>query len=205
MANLKHIYADLDLTFNKLPVTGDVAMSYDDKSVIRSVVSLLLTNFYERPFNPDLGSNLNKILFEPVTPLTGNMLSEEISNVIKNYEHRVLIDNILVSPDEDNNRYGIELRIQGSQTFHSRSHRDWRCDNTISEQESPADNGREEQELVVASDEGIERKDAAFAVVVGSEGKDDVLEGGLDGKGPEDTAKCAQDDVVIDQAVADDS
>ena len=51
MANtLKNIYSDLDLTFSRIPGKNDVALSYDDQAVIRSVRNLLLTNFYERPF-----------------------------------------------------------------------------------------------------------------------------------------------------------
>jgi len=109
MATLKKIYSDLDLTFNRLPVTNDVALSYDEKSVIRSVRNLLLTNFYDRLFQPEIGSNLTKLLFENVDALTASLLQNEISNVIKNYEPRVAIEYIKVTPDEDNNKYSVSL------------------------------------------------------------------------------------------------
>jgi phage baseplate assembly protein W len=103
MATLKKIYSDLDLTFNRTPVKNDVALSYDDQAIIRSVRNLLLTNFYERPFQPNLGSNINKLLFEPVNSLTSGNLKEDIRNVITNYEPRVGIDEIVVTPNEDEN------------------------------------------------------------------------------------------------------
>ena len=109
MATLSKIYADLDLTFSRLPVTNDVALSYDEKSVIRSVRNLLLTNFYDRLFQPEIGSNLTKLLFENVDALTASLLQNEISNVIKNYEPRVSIEYITVTPDEDNNNYSVSL------------------------------------------------------------------------------------------------
>jgi hypothetical protein len=109
MATLSKIYADLDLTFNRLPVTNDVALSYDDKAVIRSVRNLLLTNTYDRLFQPEIGSNLTKLLFENVDSLTASLLQNEIKNVIKNYEPRVSIDYINVTPDEDNNAYNVSL------------------------------------------------------------------------------------------------
>jgi phage baseplate assembly protein W len=109
MVTLKKIYSDLDLTFNRLPVTNDVALSYDEKSVIRSVRNLLLTNFYDRLFQPEIGSNLTKLLFENVDALTASLLQNEISNVIKNYEPRVAIEYIKVTPDEDNNKYSVSL------------------------------------------------------------------------------------------------
>lgn len=111
MATLKKIYSDLDLTFNRTPVKNDVALSYDDQAVIRSVRNLLLTNFYERPFQPNLGSNINKLLFEPVNNLTSGNLKEDIRNVITNYETRVGIDEIVVTPNEDENAYNITLQF----------------------------------------------------------------------------------------------
>jgi len=111
MATLKKIYSDLDLTFNRTPVKNDVAISYDDQAVIRSVRNLLLTNFYERPFQPNLGSNINKLLFEPVNSLTSGNLKADIENVIKNYETRVGIDEVVVTPNEDENAYYIMLQF----------------------------------------------------------------------------------------------
>jgi phage baseplate assembly protein W len=109
MTTLSKIYSDLDLTFNRLPVTNDVALSYDEKSVIRSVRNLLLTNFYDRLFQPEIGSNLNKLLFENVDALTASLLQNEIINVIKNYEPRASINDINVTPNEDNNTYSVSL------------------------------------------------------------------------------------------------
>ena len=111
MANLNKIYTDLDLTFNKIPGSNDVAVSYDEQAVIRSVRHLLLTNFYERPFQPNLGSNLNTILFEPFNNLTAGLLQNEILNVITNYEPRVKIDQINVTADEDNNQFNASLQF----------------------------------------------------------------------------------------------
>jgi phage baseplate assembly protein W len=105
MATSQKIYADLDLTFNKVPGTKDVAVSYNDQAVIRSVRHLLLTNFYERPFQSNLGSNLNKLLFEPFNNITAGLLQNEIINVINNFEPRVEIDTVEVIADEDRNTF----------------------------------------------------------------------------------------------------
>ena len=88
------IFSDLDLTFKRTPVTGDVAMRYNEQAVIASVRNLLLTNFYERPFQPDVGSNLTGLLFEPATNITASILSDEIKSVITNYEPRAILNSI---------------------------------------------------------------------------------------------------------------
>jgi phage baseplate assembly protein W len=111
MAQLTNLYSDLDLTFNRIPVTKDVARRYDDQAVIASVRSLLLTNFYERPFQPNLGSNVDKLLFEPVNNLTAGLIAKEITNVINNFEPRVSIETINVTPNLDENSFIVKLQF----------------------------------------------------------------------------------------------
>ena len=109
MANLSKIYSDIDFTFTKKPVTGDVALSYDTQAVIRSIRNLLLTRNYERPFNPDLGSTLDSLLFENISPLTATTMEREIQTMVDNYEPRAKIDSVVVTPLTDQNAYNISL------------------------------------------------------------------------------------------------
>lgn len=105
MANITNIYSDIDFTFTKKPVVGDVALSYDNQAVIRSIRNLLSTRHYERPFNPDLGSNMDALLFEMVSPLTANALKNEITVTIQNYERRATIKDVVVVAQPDKNAY----------------------------------------------------------------------------------------------------
>jgi len=109
MATLTNLYSDLDLTFNLVPGSRDVARSFDDQAVIRSVRNLLLTNFYERPFQPNLGGNIDKLLFEPATNLTASLIKTEIQNVITNYEPRAQIEDITVTGNIDGNSFTVNL------------------------------------------------------------------------------------------------
>jgi phage baseplate assembly protein W len=111
MANLQKVYTDLDLTFSRRPGTNDVSMRYDDQAVIASVRNLLLTNFYERPFQPNVGSNLDKLLFEPVNDLTANILETEIRNVINNYEPRAKIDSLQITSNPNQASFSVYLRF----------------------------------------------------------------------------------------------
>jgi len=109
MASLTRIYSDIDFTFTKKPVTNDVALSFDTQAVIRSVRNLLLTRHYERPFNPDLGSNIDAMLFEMISPLTATSLEREIQNVIENYEPRARVESIVVSAQPDNKSDNVTI------------------------------------------------------------------------------------------------
>ena len=94
MATLTKIYSDIDFTFTKKPVTGDVALSYDEKAVTRSIRNLLSTKRYERLFDPLLGSNIDALLFENVSPIISATLEKEILNTIKNHEPRANVTDV---------------------------------------------------------------------------------------------------------------
>ena len=105
MATLTKIYSDIDFTFTKKPVVGDVALSYDEKAVTRSIRNLLSTKRYERLFDPLLGSNIDALLFENVSPIISATLEKEILNTIKNHEPRVNVTDVTVSVMPDENKY----------------------------------------------------------------------------------------------------
>lgn len=109
MANITKLYSDIDFTFTRKPVTNDVALSYDSQAVIRSLRNLLQTKHYDRPFNPNLGSNMEMMLFEPVSTLTAASIESEIRNTIKNYEPRVILQDVQVVPSPDENAYEATL------------------------------------------------------------------------------------------------
>ena len=111
MATLKKLYSDIDFTFLRKPVTNDIALSYDEMAVVRSIRNLLLTNHYERPFQPELGSNINSLLFEPISPISSSSLQTEIENMINNYEPRALLKSVTVNARPDQNAYEVSLEF----------------------------------------------------------------------------------------------
>ena len=70
MATNKKSYADLSFDFTANPQTGDVATVKDAVSVKRGIKNILLTAPFERLFQPEVGSGIKNLLFEPMTPLT---------------------------------------------------------------------------------------------------------------------------------------
>lgn len=104
-------YQDLDLNFGIHPVKKDVVLLQDATSVVRSVYNLIMTNHYERPFRPELGSNIRNLLFENATQSTAQTLRRMIEETITNFEPRVTVQNIIVSPNEDENAYHVHLEF----------------------------------------------------------------------------------------------
>jgi phage baseplate assembly protein W len=112
-----YIYSDLDLTFLPSPATGDVSLKYNEQAVIRSIRNLLSTNLYERPFQPEVGSTLNALLFEPITSITATLIENEIVRMIKNYEPRATISQLNVTARPDSNEFDVSLYVYiGNQT-----------------------------------------------------------------------------------------
>lgn len=91
-------WSDLDLDFTAHPNTGDLSIKRDADAVVRSIRYLMLTNHYERPFHPEIGSDVTKQLFEPMTYATVLRLKEAIRQTINNYEPRVQISRLEVEP-----------------------------------------------------------------------------------------------------------
>ena len=97
------------MNFSANPVTGDVATVTDVIAVKRSVRNLLLTNHYDRPFHPEIGSNIPHLLFENLNPVTGNQLARTIEEMIGNFEPRARIENVECTPISNQNKYNVSI------------------------------------------------------------------------------------------------
>lgn len=104
-------YKDLDLNFRAHPVTKDVVKRTGDSAIIGALKNLILTNLYEKPFQPTFGSRVRGLLFEDVSFITANVLQTELTNVIRNFEPRVGVDAIRVQANPEQNRYDITIRF----------------------------------------------------------------------------------------------
>ena len=104
-------FKDLDLNFNIHPVKKDVTKHVNEYAIINSIKNLILTANYERPFRPELGSNIRRMLFENVDALMAAQLERETHETIINWEPRVTVSKVSAAADPDNNRYNIELEF----------------------------------------------------------------------------------------------
>ncbi len=105
-------FKDLSVTFKKHPVTDDLVTIKDKAAISQAITALLLTNKGERPFQPDLGSNIKRVLFEPLDFGSAGIVRGEILSTLKRYEPRIVVQNIGVFPDSVNNGYNVELEYK---------------------------------------------------------------------------------------------
>ena len=103
------IFKDLNLDFQQNTATKDIQKLTDVESVKRSVRNLINTNHYEKPFHPEIGSNLRAMLFENITPQMNHIISKNIELLIKNYEPRCRLVQVNTQPMFDRNGYACQI------------------------------------------------------------------------------------------------
>lgn len=109
--NSTRSFKDLDLNFTIHPIRKDINTHKNEYAIINSVKNLVLTNHYERPFQPEIGSNIRRLLFENVDAITAAQIEREITETVENFEPRVRVSKVTASADPDNNGYKVTLEF----------------------------------------------------------------------------------------------
>ena len=103
-------FKDISMSFKVSPLTYDLIANKNETAIARSIRNLILTAPGERPFNPELGSQVRRLLFDPIDDITTEALKEQIENTINNFEPRVRLRQVVVQPNFDGGEYDISIR-----------------------------------------------------------------------------------------------
>ena len=87
----------------------DVTIKYDTDAIRRAVRNIVLTNFYERPFKPSLGSSLRNQLFELNTDRKVRRLAKRVQKIIEDFEPRVENVKVLLGDVSDRNEMNVTI------------------------------------------------------------------------------------------------
>lgn len=101
-------YSDVDATF-ELRSTGDLYRKIDAASVKQGVKNVILTNWFEKPFAPRFGANLQQMLFELVDEDSGYLIERRIEEAIENHEPRASLINVFADVANDNNSIFVRV------------------------------------------------------------------------------------------------
>jgi phage baseplate assembly protein W len=102
-------YSDFLMNFDLNPISGEIARVTNEKAVIRAIKNLINTNRGERPFQPNLGCGIKKLLFEPMDEVTADLIKMEITTTITQYEPRVNLILVDVQPQEQSDAYIVSI------------------------------------------------------------------------------------------------
>lgn len=108
---ISRAFKDINISFEKHPVTKDLLDVKDFNAIKKSVQNLLLTQPGERFFNPTIGSRLSELLFEPLSFINTSEVESQVSYVIKAFEPRVALKDVRAEADIDANGYNVEIEF----------------------------------------------------------------------------------------------
>lgn len=109
MAISTRTYHDFSFNFSHNPMSGDIAKKSGAAAVKGAMLSIMKTNYNERLFQPEVGSGIRSLLFEPMNPITEELLKDEVKDCLKRSEPRATILGITVEGQEDKNRYKVSI------------------------------------------------------------------------------------------------
>ena len=105
-------FKDFSVNFARNPFTDDLSVVHNDNSIKQAVKNIILTSPGEKPFQPLVGSSVNRLLFEPLDAFTADTIAEEIRTTINQYEPRVALTRVDVTPIYENNKINVSLEYR---------------------------------------------------------------------------------------------
>ena len=105
-------FKDFSVNFAKNPFTDDLSVVNNDNSIKQAVKNIILTSPGEKPFQPLVGSSVNRLLFEPLDAFTADTIAEEIRTTINQYEPRVSLTRVDVTPIFEGNKLNVSLEYR---------------------------------------------------------------------------------------------
>ena len=109
MAISTRTYKDLAFSMFSNPMNGDIGKSVGATAVKRAIVGILKTNFNERVFQPEFGSNIRALLFEQMNPITEQRMKTEVEEAVERHEPRAQVIGVTVEAQEEQNRYVVKI------------------------------------------------------------------------------------------------
>lgn len=106
---MEKIYQDFSLNFTPHPITGDISLLSNEKSINQSIKNIIFRDEYETPFKKDFCGNVYNLLFELATPFIGEDIRTRITTAIANYEPRVDIQNVYSEFIEAENKLYVNI------------------------------------------------------------------------------------------------
>ena len=102
-------FKDISMSFGSNPLTRDLIAIKNASAISRSVRNIIMTLPGEKPFEPNFGSKVSKILFENIDMISAGIIVDEIRTSIENFEPRVELLSVEANPDFDNNSYDVNI------------------------------------------------------------------------------------------------
>jgi phage baseplate assembly protein W len=105
-------FKDISATFQTNPLNSDLIALKNENAISRSIRNLILTKPGDKPFQPDLGSDVYESLFETLDQITASSVQQQIENTIIKYEPRVDLRDVTVTANIPNNAFDVLINYE---------------------------------------------------------------------------------------------
>lgn len=105
-------FRDISASFQINPMNDDLIALKNENAIARSIRNLILTTPGEKPFQPEIGSRVSRLLFELMDQITATQIQSEIEFTINNFEPRVRLLDVVVTPDFDGNAFDCVITYE---------------------------------------------------------------------------------------------
>ena len=112
----ENIYKDLDLNFDVNPLTGDIGKKKGIDAIKQSLKNILLYNIFEKPYSTQFDIGIRNLLFENRGKGFETYLRSRINILIKSYEPRVVLNDVVVKSGRDENSVSISVYYTAKET-----------------------------------------------------------------------------------------
>jgi phage baseplate assembly protein W len=102
-------FSDLNLLFTVNPATRDITKRLDEEAIKASVRNLIQTKNFERPFHPEIGCQVNNLLFENISPIIYQLMKKTIFDVLEKFEPRIVVLDVLAQERPDSNELNVTI------------------------------------------------------------------------------------------------
>ena len=110
--NISRSFKDVNISFAKNPVTKDTAIVKNEMAIKQAIKNLVLTRPGEKHFQPEMGSEVYNLLFDPLDAFTAETIQDEIINTINGNEDRVSLVRVDVEVDSEKNGFQVEVEYR---------------------------------------------------------------------------------------------
>jgi len=97
------------MLFTVNPATRDVTKKLDEEAIKASVRNLIQTKNFERPFHPEIGCQINNLLFENISPVIFQLMKKTIFDVLQKFEPRIVVLDVLAQEKPDENELDVTI------------------------------------------------------------------------------------------------
>ena len=105
-------FRDISMSFQNNPLNSDLISLRNENAIVRAVKNIVYTLPGEKPFLPNFGSNVTRLLFENLDFITASQIEDEIKESVGNWEPRVKLLDVTASPDFENNAFDTVITYE---------------------------------------------------------------------------------------------